>query len=92
MQWEAEKDEVLKRLKKSKENIEFWMDDRGVDDEKLRKEIMADIDNIPEEKKGADLDDLFSILSEETSKSLKYLLCMKMLKNVCFIVPQFCSF
>ncbi|KAL6124143.1 hypothetical protein ACLB2K_076658 [Fragaria x ananassa] len=99
MQWEAEKDEVLKRLKKSKENIEFWMDDRGVDDEKLRKEIMADIDNIPEEKKGADLDDLFSILSEETSKSLKYLLCMKMLKNVPklqgmtdFVLRSICSY
>lgn len=86
MQWEAEKDEVLEMLKIKKLKIEFWMNDKCVP-ENLKKQIMTDIDLISEENKGADLDDLFSILSTNTKRSLKRFLCMDMLRNVCPSTP-----
>lgn len=80
MQWEAEKekkkDKALRMLERKKQEIQLWMGNKCVSGE-LKKKIMAEIEG---DYKGADLDDIFSILRESTKISLMSFLCMEMLK------------
>ncbi|KAL6282751.1 hypothetical protein ACE6H2_013680 [Prunus campanulata] len=73
-------EERRRKIDSKKEAIETWMNKNDIPDD-MKKEIMKNINKKWDEDKDGVLESLFNVLPDYEKKSLKYVLCLKILSQ-----------